>query len=201
MGKSPKIALLFIFIPALINAQKQFMGNPSKAHYTMYISKEAYYQKYNKFYEDVIVINSQTKDKRIKENSLELFIANQYPNSKATHIQLVHKLTFNNLGKEFMIIKFYELKNKVIVSNKVLVFSESANIWVESKQERFEDLIIAIKYMKPDYFEKFYYGKTSDIEIEKIKEPFTSPQGWLDSHKFAKYLRTKPKEMEKYCDL
>jgi len=65
----------------------------------------------------------------------------------------------------------------------------------------FDSIITAIQILKPDSFWAFYSQDTSDIPaIDKIKTQFKDAEGILDIDKLGAYLKTKPKELAKYCD-
>jgi hypothetical protein len=58
-----------------------------------------------------------------------------------------------------------------------------------------------VQFLKSDSFWAFYKRDESEIpEIDIIKAQFKDSEGILDIDKLGAYLKTKPKELAKYCD-
>lgn len=190
---------LLFFILTTSNAQEVFIGESVNANYMLKMQL-SYYQNYAIKSSNPIIINSTLMNKKINDKSLEYFVAQKYPNSAIDRIQLIQKLTFYYLTQEIIIFKYHELKGKQIVNKKTQFFTSNNESWIEIKPEGFDDLFALVHFLKPEFFENFCYTSTVNREIELIKKPFKNLEGILDIRKFSDYLKTKPKELEPYCD-
>ena len=112
----------------------------------------------------------------------------------------IHKLTFN-YGKNWIsILKYKVMKDSILSNSKVLLFEKELK-WTLKSIPELSNIQTAIEYLKPDSFWAFYNQDKSSIPaIDAIKAQFKDAEGILDIDKLGSYLKTKPKELEKYCD-
>lgn len=135
------------------------------------------------------------------KNLLELksFIKREDKLSNNSEINLIHKLSFLHQKDTVEVVKYTisnSIKNNVIVLKKNIVLTKiglSTTLY---------DIAFVIKSLKN---EKILWAfiddkKTNYPEIDLIKEKFKDENFTLNLSKLGVYLRTKPKEMEKYCD-
>ena len=196
MDKSKIIWLLLVVTNSIYG-----QSTVAEAHFSMPL-EQTHFRRYAHPIEDSLVISSTIKDERITTNDkLELFIASKYPNETATHIWLFHKLTVSNLGEDYTIIKYQVLKDSISIEFKTVIFRNEENQFKEANPNLFENIYNSIKYCKTETFRAFLNSeKTKLLAIDAIKAQFKDAEGILDIDKLGSYLKTKPKELEKYCD-
>lgn len=109
----------------------------------------------------------------------------------------LQKVAFDYGLRKHEIVKYkvlinnaYQYKSLALIDGKVYTFpSELSNIQT------------AIQTLNPDAFWAFYNSEPSEIpEIDAVKSDFKTSEGILDIAKLGAYLKSKPKELEKYCD-
>jgi uncharacterized protein (UPF0333 family) len=116
------------------------------------------------------------------------------------HIKFIRKLIFSYQGKETCIVKFEIRKDTILDNTQIKVFQKTA-AWQETELKEIENIRLTMQFLKSDSFWAFYKKDESEIpEIDKVKAQFKDSEGILDIDKLGAYLKTKPKELAKYCD-
>lgn len=111
-------------------------------------------------------------------------------------------LFFDYENGKVAIVKITMKKDSNILGTKSFLFKvENNKCWQNFINPQLNNILFSVQYIKPGLFWTFYNQNNSNIEaIDKIKSQFKDSEGILDIDKLGAYLRTKPKEMEKYCD-
>ena len=200
MDKS-KIIVIFLLVTNTCFSQNSNATDNAKAFFSMPI-EQTYFRRYANPIEDSLAISSTLKDERITANDkFELFLASNYPNDRASHIQLFHKLTVSNLGDDFIIVKYREIKDTISLKTISKVFQINNGTFKEAAAEAVGQMYEAISILKTESFRAFLNPESTKYpEIDQIKAQFKDSEGILDIDKLGAYLKTKPKALAKYCD-
>ena len=115
----------------------------------------------------------------------------------SNHIEYLHKFSFENAFDKYVILK-YVLKKGNVKNFKNLILKNLNELSIEPS---LTNIYSAFQILKPSTFWAFYNQDKSNIpEIDQIKAQFKDSEGILDIDKLGAYLKTKPKELAKYCD-
>ena len=123
-------------------------------------------------------------------------------NKSENYILPIHKFFMEYEGKKTVIIKYFSFENSFLSNAHSIVLQlNNNNNNLEKSIPELSNIQTAIEYLKPDSFWAFYNQDKSNIPaIDAIKAQFKDAEGILDIDKLGSYLKTKPKELEKYCD-
>ena len=200
MDKSKLIVILLLMANHCFSQNSNIADN-AKAIFSMPI-EQTFFRRYAHPIEDSLILSSKIKDERINDNDkFELFLASNYPNERASHIQLFHKMTVSNLGDDFIVIKYREIKDTVALKTISKVFKINKETFVEIPNDAVGQMYEAISILKTESFRAFLNPESTKIpEIDNIKAQFKDSEGILDIDKLGAYLKTKPAALAKYCD-
>lgn len=131
----------------------------------------------------------------------EIGLVNGIKLVKGDTIRLIQRFTFTYEDIPYAIIKYSIAgrQNRLpIIDAKLLELNNKK--WVFSMNNKFEDIVYAIKVIKPAYFSEFKYVTPRINEILFSKEIFSGEDRRTNLSKLGKYLKSNPKEMEPFCD-
>ena len=98
----------------------------------------------------------------------------------------------------------YIIKSDTTEQSKTALLYQSKKGWVEVKSVPNSNIAVFFDFFRVinlDFYDKIGSQDKSDIPaIDQIKAQFKDSEGILDIDKLGAYLKTKPKELAKYCD-
>lgn len=169
-------------------------------------SPQAYYYKYQGKKNDFKLLKADTAYSNLPEGALIKSIA-LTPDVNKSFILPLHKLSFIFSGYQTSIIKFKVYRNGLWGEIKTLTFQRrggsDSNNWELVNVPELENIVYAIKVIKPEYFWDFksLNGDSGIEAIDNINRDFVGlDKNTLNIARLGSYLKSKPKELEPYCD-
>jgi hypothetical protein len=185
-----KLAITLIFYLFLM--QQGFSQTKFRVAQPMLLAYTRYYEyKSSEFY--VSTVNSKWV--------AEIGLINGIKVEEGDTLRFIQRFTFTYENTPYAVIKYSitgKNNNRYLIDAQLLELNNSK--WIFSKNEKFEYLVYAIKTIKARYFQEFEYIIPKDNRILAVKELFSGEDKMTNLSKLGKYLMTKPKEMEPFCD-
>lgn len=185
------IPLVLILISSQLKAQEynfvSFEVKPIKAKFDMKISHQILYR------------YTEDSDSRAEKDEAFSEILRKIT-ATDTLIKPLFRFKWQSGDSKYSILKYQEkdLSKQI----KLYTLQDSWNEIVNPSKDNEKLFYDVFKVMTLEFYDLLTSNSELSVnaEIDTIKAKYSSPEGILDIATLGAYLKTKPKELEKYCD-
>lgn len=125
----------------------------------------------------------------------------QKNDSSKNYLGLVHKLTFDFGGLETSIIKYFELKDSVVVAYSLIQLQRNNGSWQMVNIMELDNIEFSIRSLKTKYFWEFYNQSESKIPIiNDLRKQARIEDKILDIEKLGQLIKLNKSKLKEYCD-
>ena len=134
------------------------------------------------------------------ENYTNIIEKETIKNSNVDSIFIEQSLAYMQASPMMMIVKYHEVKNKVSVNSKSLVFIKSAGTW-QSQANAYKEIRYVVEHLKTESLWDLYSSnpRTNNI-LQDMKKAVKNAQGIIDITKLAVFMEQNKNKLIDICD-
>ena len=184
----------------------KFIGKDIDAVANFQFNQSQFYEyaRYSENSQDSVIVKlteANTSESVLIAKYADLFLANK--DSVVNQLVLISKLSLQLYHEEYIGIKYQTIQKQD--TSKIAVFliqKVRNNFSLVSKENQISEIITTTLQLKTEILSQFEYEEPSSKyeQLKPIAKAMKDLDGTLNLGKLSKYLKTKPKELEKYCD-